>query len=224
MSSVQAVLWDMDGVLLDSEKLCQQAFVDVVGREGLVDNPAQKYLETVGLNHKSTVDWYMPLVKQRDRAEYFYQAVRDRYTQIIEQELELKSGVLESLNAVQALGLPQMVVTSSSSAIANEKLNRMNIRDYFVDVIGGDQVEQGKPNPEPYLKACDSLSLAPENALVVEDSPNGVAAGVAAGAMVVHVPDLLVTDPAWVNEIYDALESLLEFPDWLLMQQGRDWV
>jgi len=212
--NIQAVLWDMDGVLLDTERLWQRAFVEVSGPLGIFDHPAEIYLETVGLNRNSTIEWYSKALGSRQACEKMYMAVRDRYLELIQSDLTLKRGVTETLSFLGQLDVCQMVVTSSAYSMAEEKLKRAGILDCFIGIVGGDQVSHGKPNAEPYLTACKRLNILPEHALVVEDSVNGVAAGLAAGAQVIHVPDLIPTSDEWREQLICSLESLEHFPAW----------
>ena len=224
MNLIQAVLWDMDGVLIDSEQLVQKAFVEVMLATGYMADPAEKYLETIGFNRESTVNWYLPYVGRREIAESLYSQVHDVYIELSKTQLKLKPGVVEALTAVQYMGIPQMVVTSTRTDVALDKLARFDLLPFFESVIGGDQVSQGKPHPEPYLKGAKKLNVPTHHILVVEDSANGVKSGVAAGCMVVHLPDLIETKLEWYNEIYGALDSLESFPDWLGSKQLGMWV
>lgn len=220
----EAVLWDMDGVLVDSERLVMDAFVDVIQKKGGLEDPAAFYKSTIGLNHAAIVSIYRATFPGDGEAEDIFNQVETLYKARLKTDLRLKPGVLASLQSIRELGLPQMVVTSTRSETAIHKLNLFSLMDYFNGLIGGDQVTQGKPHPEPYLSACEQLKVAPESTLVIEDSPNGVRAAIAAGCAVVHVPDLVETDPEWSDEIYDALDSLESFPNWITMQRFGDWV
>jgi HAD superfamily hydrolase (TIGR01509 family) len=221
---IEAVLWDMDGVLIDSEHLVQQAFAEVMSTTNYMEDPAQKYLETIGFNRESTVNWYLPYVGSRDIAEGLYSKVHDTYIELSKTQLKLKPGVVEALKAVQYMGIPQMVVTSTKTEVALLKLARFDILSYFEGVLGGDQVSEGKPHPEPYLLGAKRLNVSTRNVLVVEDSENGVKSGVAAGCMVLHMPDLIDTKLEWNNVIYGALDSLESFPKWLASKQLGMWV
>jgi HAD superfamily hydrolase (TIGR01509 family) len=214
----------MDGVLLDSERLVRNAFSQVMTEHGVMANPAERFLETVGLNHQGTLQWYLQFVDSLEQAEHYYSLVGALYMSRASSELALKAGVIEALNAVAELALPQMVVTSTHSTRARQKLAQFGLNSYFEHLIGGDQVVQGKPHPEPYVSACALLSVDPTRVLVIEDSANGVASGLAAGCMVLHVPDLIDTDPEWQDSIYHALDSLVSFPRWFNMQRGGDWL
>ncbi len=212
---IEAVLWDMDGVLLDSERLVQSVFVEVMTNGGPVPDAERRYLETIGLNRTGLIQWFLSYVDSADSAEYWIDQTRDRYTERAKTELVIKPGVIESLEHVARSGRRQMVVTSTRAALAEAKLARVGLLGYFDSLLGGDQVTQGKPHPEPYLAGCARLDVAPAKALVVEDSPNGVRAGLAAGCAVLHVPDLVPTDPEWAPRLAATLHSLEAFPAWL---------
>lgn len=214
------VLWDMDGVLIDSERLVRSVFVDVMTGGGPVPDPERRYLETIGLNRTSLIQWFLQFVPDEPTAEYWIDQTREGFMVRSRTELTLKPGVLDALNHVRQSGLPQMVVTSTLTGMAEEKLDRMGLRHYFDEILGGDQVQRGKPHPEPYLTGAERLGIDRERALVIEDSPNGVRSGVAAGCAVVHVPDLIDTDPQWHDDLAGVLVSLAEFPDWLDRQTG----
>lgn len=222
--AIQGVLWDMDGVLLDSERLVRAVFVDVMDRGGPVPEPARRYLETIGLNRTGLIQWFLRYVPDEAAAEYWINQTRDGYAERARTELTLKPGVIEALTHVAESGLRQMVVTSTRSALAEEKLDRMGLLDYFTEVLGGDQVSRGKPDPEPYLNGCRRLGIEAGQALAIEDSPNGVRSALAAGCAVVHVPDLIETDPEWHADLAVALDSLADLPDWLIAREGGRWL
>ncbi|WP_196158066.1 HAD family phosphatase [Reinekea sp. G2M2-21] len=224
MAIIEAVLWDMDGVLLDSERLVRDIFVELMVADGVMTNPEEVYLQSIGLNQASILELYQRTMGSAERASYYFDKVGEVYKSRLASDLLLKPGVDEALQAVAEAGLPQMIVTSTRTETANLKLSHFDIRSYFCDIVGGDQVNKGKPNPEPYLLACQKLAIEPSRALVIEDSPNGVVAALAAGTAVIHVPDLIETDPQWQDQIYDALDSLESFPEWFEQQRGGDWV
>lgn len=212
-SAPQGVLWDMDGVLIDSERLVRDAFVEVNTNGGPVPDAAQRYLETIGLNRTGLIDWFGQFVDTQELAEYWIDQTHYGFLERAKTELELKPGVEAALDHVRSLGLPQMVVTSSRTEVAQMKLSHLGVLDRFDGVLGGDQVKQGKPHPEPYLRGSELLSLEPGRALAVEDSANGVRSALAAGCHVLHVPDLIATDPSWHGQL-SVLPSLVEFPKW----------
>lgn len=224
LAIIKAVLWDMDGVLVDSERMVRDIFVELMEQDNIVDDPRDLYQRSIGLNKASIIELYLQYMDSVETAEYYYRKVGDLYKEKLATDLQMKRGVVEALQAVQTQSLPQMVVTSTETESAWRKIKLFGLETYFDDLIGGDQVSKGKPNPEPYLTACSKLGVEPANALVIEDSPNGVKAGLAAGCAVIHVPDLIDTDPSWQDEIYDALDTLESFPAWFEAQRGGDWL
>jgi HAD superfamily hydrolase (TIGR01509 family) len=224
LSEYDAVLWDMDGVLLDSERLVRAVFTEVMADGGPVPDAGQRYLETIGLNRGGLIQWFLNYVDSVDSAEFWISKTGDRYAQLAKTELVLKPGVIESLEHVARSGRRQMVVTSTPTALAETKLSTAGLTGYFESLLGGDQVSNGKPHPEPYLAGCERLGVSPERALVIEDSPNGVRAGLAAGCAVLHVPDLIPTDPQWADQLAAAIASLEEFPAWLERGERRHWL
>ncbi|GGX64249.1 HAD family hydrolase [Saccharospirillum salsuginis] len=218
------VLWDMDGVLIDSERLVRAVFVDVMTGGGPVPDPEQRYLETIGLNRTGLIQWFLQFVPDETTAEFWIDQTRDGFNARAKTELELKPGVIDALNHVRDAGLRQMVVTSTRTTMAEDKLARVGLLDYFTEVLGGDQVAQGKPHPEPYQKGCERLGLQSHQALAIEDSPNGVRSALAAGCAVIHVPDLIETDPDWHADLAGALDSLADLPRWMTQQEGGHWL
>lgn len=221
---IAGVLWDMDGVLIDSERVCHAAFLDVAVGYSLSIDASELYLQTIGLTRTSIIARYTEELGSEHLAVELCDEVGRVYQQRCIEELQLKPGVWEALEAVRRLGIPQMVVTSSQTELAKQKLDRFGLLPFFSEILGGDQVLNGKPHPEPYLTGSARLSLPQSNVLVVEDSENGVLAGLAAGCLVLHVPDLIATKPEWQHDILDAIESLNEFADWFETQQSSFWV
>lgn len=216
---IEAVLWDMDGVLVDSEKLVREAFIELMTEHQVMENPQDRYLETIGMNRKGLIDWYLQFVETEQEALHYCMTVGAMYKARMTTDLQLKPGVEFALRSVREQGIPQMVVTSSVHDMAISKLSLFNLQHYFDDVLGGDQVSHGKPHPEPYLTGAERLGVLPQHALVVEDSHNGVQAGLSAGCQVMHVPDLLHTHEDWQDKIVAQLTSLEGFPDWLERQR-----
>lgn len=219
-TAVQGVLWDMDGVLIDSERLVRDVFINVMANGGPVPNASQRYLETIGLNRGGLIEWFLQFVDSQESAEYWIDQTGDGFLERAKTELELKPGVVAALDHVRELGLPQLVVTSTRTETAQMKLSQMGVLDRFDGVLGGDQVSQGKPHPEPYLRGSERLQLAPGAVVAVEDSANGVRSALAAGCQVVHVPDLIATDPAWHGQL-SVLDSLVEFPAWFNARRAQ---
>ncbi|MDO9502470.1 HAD family phosphatase [Falsiroseomonas sp.] len=187
-----AVIFDMDGLIFDSEVLSRDAFLTTV-RELGHSLTATHYLELVGrpwaLNRATLQRHLGP-----DRVEPFrvtwlhhFEGLRPR--------LALKPGVRELLDRLDALRLPRAICTSSGHADVADNLNLHGLEGRFNAVVAAGDYAHGKPAPDPFLRAADMLGVAPAACLALEDSHNGVRAAAAAGMRTVMVPDLLPPTP-----------------------------
>jgi HAD superfamily hydrolase (TIGR01509 family) len=187
---VRAVVFDMDGLLVDTETLVRDAMIEAardLGRE----LPLEVFLTMVGTTNETS-----DLIIERhfgDAAvtERFHARWRERFHAIEAADIRLKAGVVELLDDLDALGLPRAVCTSSSPASVQRQLGPSGIVSRFDALVARGDYRQGKPHPEPYLTAARALSVDPRNCLALEDSHNGVRAAHGAGMMTVMVPDLL---------------------------------
>ncbi|MCP4324608.1 MAG: HAD family phosphatase [Psychromonas sp.] len=187
----QAAIFDMDGLLLDTERVCQQAFRDAcefLSLPFLEDT----YLAIIGCNavgiEKIITAGYGHLISYETlRKEWM-----SRYNPIVKTEpIPVKEGVVELLNWLKANQIPMAVATSTGHELAKIKLKFAGLYDYFEHLSTGCEVEQGKPHPEIFLLAAKRLNVAPESCLAFEDSNNGVRSAVAANMQVFQIPDLV---------------------------------
>ena len=188
--NVGAVLLDMDGTLLDTEKIYFDSLVAALQSHGYADGAAALCQAMVGLPGPACEAMLLdrhgegfPLA-EISRA---YVANRDRF---MEAGLPLKSGTLELLDALAAADCTMAIVTSSSRRNAERHLSLAGIRARFDTVLTLDDVTRGKPSPDLYLLASARLGHTPETCVAVEDSNHGVAASHAAGAITLMVPDM----------------------------------
>ena len=190
MKHFDAVIFDMDGTLLDTERVAQAAFFSTCDELGV---PARQdlLLRCVGaaapLARQVIEQGYGPGLD----GEAFFQAWSRNFDALNRvTPAALKEGALALLDAVAQLGLPMAIATSSGTSHALEKLQRAGLLERFRTVIGADQVQRPKPDPEVYLKAAEYLGVDPRACLAVEDSEYGVRAAHAAGMTVIQVPDM----------------------------------
>jgi len=187
----QAAIFDMDGLLLDTEKVCMQAFADACKALSL---PMLKevYLGIIGCNAQGIKQ----VICKGYGADLDYPQLRkewmDRYHPIVEQQaIPVKEGVIDLLDWLKAQAIPIAVATSTHKALAIRKLKLAGLFGYFEQISTGCEVSQGKPHPEIFLLAAQRLNTPAQLCLAFEDSSNGVRAAIAAGMQVHQVPDLV---------------------------------
>ena len=195
---MQAVLWDMDGVLVDSEPLWTVAEVELARELGGEWTDEVKAL-VVGTRLDVSVPTILRFYGAADGPAEVERAagfLLDRMVELYATEPVLMPGAAELLAEVRAAGVPVALVSSSYRALVDSVL--AGGVGPFELTLAGDEVGQAKPSPEPYLTAAERLGVDPARCVVVEDSPSGVAAGEAAGAAVVAVPSVpgVLFDPA----------------------------
>jgi len=179
----------MDGLLLDSERACVVAFKDTTAAFALPPMP-EVALACIGLRTDGVKATLKAALNGRADPERFYTAWGQRISTAFARGIPVKSGVLDLLKALQAQGTPCAVATSTRTAHAEENLQNAGLRRYFSVVIGGEQVKNGKPEPDIYLKAAEALGVQATDCVAFEDSDPGACAAIASGATVVQVPDV----------------------------------
>jgi HAD superfamily hydrolase (TIGR01509 family) len=190
MKHFDAVIFDLDGTLLDTERVAQEAFFSACA-ELSVTPRMDLLLSCVGaaepIARAILQEGYGPKLD----CDAFFAAWSRYFTELGRQTpAPLKEGALNLLDTVAQLGLPMAIATSSRTEHAVEKLRQAGLLERFRTVIGADQVQRPKPDPEVYLKAAQYLGVDPRDCLAVEDSEYGVRAAHAAGMTVIQVPDM----------------------------------
>jgi HAD superfamily hydrolase (TIGR01509 family) len=185
-----AVVFDMDGLLFDTETLSQEAIV-LAAAEGGHEVAQEVFNRTVGLSWAQSRALLLSHFGETFPVDEFQAAWVRHFWIIAEVRLELKPGALELLDTLDQLGLPRAIATSSSPRTVERHLTAHSLLGRFNDIIGHGDYERGKPAPDPFLRAADRLGVEPRLCLALEDSHNGVRSASAAGMMTVMVPDLL---------------------------------
>ncbi|MGV9801044.1 HAD family hydrolase [Mycobacterium sp. NPDC003449] len=193
---MRAVLWDMDGTLVDSEKLWDVSMHALYARMGAVLRPEVRE-STVGGSSASVMRIvYDDLGLEPDPAAMAESAdwLHDYTGELFERGLPWQPGARELLDGLTAVGIPMALVTNTRRDLAERALNSIG-RHYFSVTVCGDEVDNGKPAPDPYLRAAELLGVAPAQCLAVEDSVTGTVSAEAAGCPVLVVPnDIEVPD------------------------------
>jgi HAD superfamily hydrolase (TIGR01509 family) len=187
---IQAVVFDMDGLLFDTEALYRDATI-AVARDAGHHLPLDFYLATIGLPGEATRARFAELFGAAFDFDGFWAASKKRFEEATAAQLYLKAGVAELLDLLDELQLPRAIATSSRHEDARHHLDAHGLHDRFHAIVAHGDYVQGKPNPDPFLKAADRLGVDPALCLALEDSHNGVRAASRAGMMTVMIPDLL---------------------------------
>jgi HAD superfamily hydrolase (TIGR01509 family) len=187
--SPAAVLWDMDGTLVDSEKVWTVSLADTArwlggelsaaAREAMVGSNMAR---TLGLMFDD-----LGLDRHPERMAETGRYLTARTGELFAAGLVWRPGALEALRMVRAAGWPTALVTNTGRALTEMALESIG-REHFTVTVCGDEVPHGKPDPDPYLRGAELLDVAPEDCLAVEDSPTGATAAERAGAAVLVVP------------------------------------
>lgn len=193
-----AVVFDMDGLLCDTEVVYRDAMIAVAAEHGH-DMPLALFKSMIGLPGSSGDRKVLDHFGDGFPIESFNTRVRDHVDAACAAGVALKAGVVELLDHLDELGLPRAIATSSSHRSVQSHLGHSGIIPRFNAVVAREDYVLGKPNPDPFLTAAARLGIAPELCLALEDSHNGVRAASAAGMMTIMVPDLL--DPT--QEMHD---------------------
>lgn len=215
MKRFDAAIFDMDGLLLDSERIARVAFVQACEHFALGDQN-DLFLRCIGTNDALGAAVLREGLRGKADPLEFGRVWDARYADALAaRPVPLKRGVVELLADLRAERIPCAVATSTSSGRAREKLCRAGIVESFDIVVGGDQVRESKPRPDIYLAAAAALDVKPDRCLALEDSENGVRAALAAGMRVIQIPDLVEPSAELRALGHDILESLHEVRRWL---------
>lgn len=184
-----AAIFDMDGLLLDTERVCMRVFQEACEVQQL---PFYKevYLSIIGRN-AAGIEAIFRKAYGND-LDRLHQEWRTRYNAVVKhQAIPVKEGVVELLEWLKEQSLPIAVATSTAKDVAKIKLELAGLSKYIDNLTTGCEVSSGKPDPEIYLLAANRLNVEPTKCLAFEDSNNGVRAAVAANMSTYQIPDLV---------------------------------
>lgn len=212
---IKGILFDMDGLLLDSETLSLDAFT-LGARDLGYDMPTEFARQMIGLPGDACAQLVIDTYGQGiDLSALFSAQNRHLHILVDAGRLVLKEGVLPLLDYLDERGLPRAIATSSGRERTDTHLRHMGIYDRFDAIITRDDVTRGKPDPEPYLRAAEAISVAPAYCLALEDSHNGARAAHAAGIRVIVVPDLMAPNEEITGKALAIMNDLHEVRDFI---------
>jgi len=186
---VRAVVFDMDGLLFNTEDIYRDAAMAVAADAGH-DLPLEFYLSTIGMPLEATRAAFNEHYGNDFDFELFWTAASNRFHELARLQLAMKAGVIELLDVLDRVGVPRAIATSSRHQDVQRNLGRHALSERFRTIVAHGDYSRGKPHPEPFLKAAERLGVAPESCVALEDSYHGVRAASGAGMMTIMVPDL----------------------------------
>ncbi len=208
---IQAVIFDMDGLLMDSENLGLIAIHDCALYQG-VDVPVEISKQCIGITTAASSALLNRHFPALDTARLFEDFARYMHEKALNGQIPLKKGAVELLEYLQRKKIPAAVASSSGMQTIQLYLEKAGIVQYFRLLLSANGMAS-KPAPDVFLKAAELLGVQPENCLVLEDSYNGVKAGRAANMQVCMVPDVLPYVEAlepFVDHVLPDLEKVME--------------
>ena len=208
---IKAAIFDMDGLLIDSERVIMQGCIQAAASIGITYTQAE-YVELVG---RIWSDSTRLMTQQLGSEENFQQVMQglNAYLDACNHVFPLKSGAQALLQFYQAQGIICSVASSSPMPHITHRLTHTGVLDYFSHVTSGQEVTRGKPHPDIYLLALQKLGLQADECIAFEDSELGARAAIAAGLRVVVVPDLRQPSELVRNHAHQVVESLQHWLD-----------
>ena len=211
-SPFSAVIFDLDGVLADSEPWWNQIDAKLLAEHG-VSYRGEYHRNVLGVSYRLAVEFYRNAFHISASVEELMRRRGEIATDFFANRVGLFPSVKTTLEQLREMNLRLAVATSSVSASARPFLDRTGIRSLFGVVVTGDEVQRGKPHPDIYLRTAKRLGSSPEECLVIEDALAGVSAAKAANMRVAAIPDTRFVDPREYEMKADyVLGSLSEIP------------
>jgi len=205
---VKAVIFDLDGLLIETEIVSYKIYKELLqkyGYEFSVEEYTRTYSGKTEIRNVMTLieNYQLPWTVEQGLSEIL--RVEDR---MISEGIALKKGARELLSYLKENNFKTAIATSSTRDRAITILNQHNFVKYFDEFVFAEELTNGKPNPEVFIKACEKIRERPENCLVLEDSEAGIQAAYTANIPVICIPDLKMPAQEYLNKTRAVLTSL----------------
>lgn len=221
MGRIKAVIFDMDGLMFDTERLAAQFLIQAGMEKGLLIG--EEFLSRIrGGSKEEAENWFHKCYG----TSYDYWEIRNRKTTLLRayldtHEIPVKKGLTELLDYLGTHKYKVILATSTQKSYTKQYLLSAGVRDCFDDLICGDMVSRYKPDPEIFLKAAEKAGAQPFECVVLEDSLNGIEAAVRGGFFAVMVPDISRPSKELQEKLAAECENLLEVIDYLERQDRK---
>ena len=213
MQKIAAVIYDMDGVLIDSEPLWQEAEKEVFATVGL-NLSTSDCLQTKGMRIDEVVNyWYSRHPWSGMSQSKIVASILDRLIALIHSKGNPLPGVIHSIEYFKSRKIPMAIATSSPVRVMTAVLEKLELRNKFDVLCSAENEAHGKPHPAVYLTTAKQLSVSPKNCLVIEDSISGMHAALAANMNVIVIPEKNERHLSVWQQADHHLTSLVDIPD-----------
>ncbi len=212
MNEIYAIIFDMDGVIVDSEPLHWQV-EHAIMKQYEIEVPRSEWHSFIGLTDHVIFQYVIDnFTAGRYTVEQLVKAKYDVFLKVLAEQAQTIPGALDFIRWAKQYG--RLALTTSSVKEVQEKIFELfNLHPYFDVVITGDQIQHGKPHPEPYLKTLDALHVLARNCLVLEDSLNGVRSAKKAGCCVAAITTSFSEEELWdagADVVFETFSSLYQ--------------
>lgn len=208
---LKAVIFDMDGLLIDSEPIWREAEKEIFSEVGITLTDEMCFT-TVGLRIDEVVDhWYTKFPWDNPSKEIIKEKIIDRVIELVLEKGEILPGVIQTIEFFHTKNYPLAIASASATRVIDAVTEKLKIKNYFTVIHSAEFEEYGKPHPVVFISTAKKLNVSPQNCLVFEDSLNGVIAAKAARMKVIAVPEPIHHENSKFNVADYKLKSLLNF-------------
>lgn len=208
---IKAVIFDMDGIIINSEPYWRIAEIECFKKVGITLTE-EDCLKTIGYRIDEVIEyWYRQFPWDNISKKALEDMIIDEMVLHVQEQGEALPGVKNTLKHLKDRGIPVGVASSSPKRLINAVLDALDIREFFKEVCSAESEEYGKPHPAVFINCAIKMGIRPEESLIFEDSPAGVIAGLASKARVVAVPETHLKSHPVMNASFAVLDNLNDF-------------
>lgn len=209
---MKLIIFDMDGLMFDTERVGMRACIEA-GKLLNYNITEKLYIKTIATDLNIAEGYFKEeLGEQFDINKLYYETRKIRDKLIEEQGILVKPGLYELIEYLEKIEVKKAVASSSRLSVINNYLKLANLSNRFDKIMSSEQFEKGKPNPEIFLKTCEELGIEPKEAMVLEDSINGLMAANNANIKCIVVPDLVEMSEGLKSKAYKIVNNLNDVP------------